>query len=117
MIEQIKKNYELFSDAVIQEFNYSNKIGANSCEIHINLYNWTTDSRENIILVFKKISLIRFYNNSQINSTVISSALIKKENGVITFDFFPKYYNDLHIEENENSKFIIKCKEVELIKS
>ncbi|MCL1670607.1 hypothetical protein [Elizabethkingia ursingii] len=117
MIEQIKNNYELFSDAIIQEINYFKRMNVNISEVHINLYNWATDNRENIILIFKDITLFRFCRYPNLSNSVISNALIKKEKEIITFDFFPIYYSDSHIEENSNSDFIIKCKELELIKN
>ncbi|PUB24727.1 hypothetical protein C8J95_1205 [Elizabethkingia sp. YR214] len=112
MIEQIKKDYKAFSDAVIQEFNYTNHI----CKIYINLYNWTTDNRENIILLFENILLFKFFESIKINSTVISNALLKEENGIITLDFFPVYFNESRIEENKDSDFIIKSEKLEIIK-
>ncbi|MCT4296198.1 hypothetical protein [Elizabethkingia anophelis] len=116
MIEQIKKDYRSFSDAVIQGFNYFNKTDINSCEIYINLYNWTTNNRENIILLFENILLFKFFESIKINSTVISNALLKEENGIITFDFFPVYFNESRIEENKDSDFIIKSEKLEIIK-
>jgi hypothetical protein len=73
----------------------------------LNDYKWET-----IILIFNELLSIRFVENEKNSSTLINSALIKYENGILIFDFFPIIFGNLDLRENENSDFKIKCKEI-----
>lgn len=116
MIEVLKETYGDFHDALITEirykmnFNYPNNQdnGVNEVELFISCFNLINNfKRELIKITFFDVSVFKFVAYEG----MVNSALLKNENDLITFDFFPSIYHD-HLEEDLNSDCIIKCKKV-----
>lgn len=116
MFEEIKKSYGEFHDALITEVNYRTDFnyhnyqdsGVNEVEVFISCFNLIKKfQRELIKITFVDVSVFKFgaYEG------MVNSALLKKENDLITFDFYPIIYSD-YLEEDLNSDCIIKCKKV-----
>lgn len=116
MIDILKETYGEFHDALITEvryntnFNYHNHqdSGVNEVELFISCFNLINNfKRELIKITFFDVSVFKFgaYEG------MVNSALLKNENDLITFDFFPIDYYD-YLEEDLNSDCIIKCKKV-----
>jgi hypothetical protein len=113
MIKDIKEKYERFSDALILEIRYENLSDNRVVEVNMNCMNSKNDYEwETIKLIFNDILLFRFVENEKTSSTSIFAALLKEEDGIMVFDFFPLIYEELELKENENSDFIIKCRDV-----
>lgn len=116
MVEVLKETYGEFHDALITQvryntnFNYQNNqdSGVNEVEICISCFNLINDFKRELIKInFFDVSVFKFgaYEG------MVNSALLKKENDLITFDFFPIDYYD-YLEEDLNSDCIVKCKKV-----
>lgn|SRR5690606_17024873 len=116
MIAILKTNYGEFHDALITEIRYNTNFnyyssqysGVNEVELFISCFNLINDlKRELIKITFFDVSVFKFgaYEG------MVNSALLKYENDLITFDFFPIDYYD-YLEEDLNSDCIIKCKKV-----
>lgn len=116
MIDILKEIYGEFHDALITEvryntnFNYHNHqdSGVNEVKLFISCFNLINNfKRELIKITFFDVSVFKFgaYEG------MVNSALLKNENDLITFDFFPIDYYD-YLEEDLNSDCIIKCKKV-----
>ena len=116
MFEEIKKSYGEFHDALITEVNYRTDFnyhnyqdsGVNEVEVFISCFNLIKKfQRELIKITFVDVSVFKFgaYEG------MVNLALLKKENDLITFDFYPIIYSD-YLEEDLNSDCIIKCKKV-----
>ncbi|MFN8359149.1 MAG: hypothetical protein U0264_04475 [Candidatus Kapaibacterium sp.] len=114
MIDEIINKYEKFPDGSISEFSY--KFDYNNLKREINLIVHCMDFQNNcewnvIKLIFMDVIHFQFVEIENSCSTEINSALLKKENGVITVDFFPLIYFE-ELKENDKSDFMIKCKEL-----
>ena len=112
MITQFTSKYKFFSDAIIKRIEYINDIDNAKCTLDIRAYNWETNRFDDFSFTFMDCIFFKFFESIKINSTVISNALLKQENDIITFDLFPLYFSENKIEENINSDFIIKCKKI-----
>jgi hypothetical protein len=110
MIEKIIEDYAEFSDSWISEITlYNNE---NIIEIIIHCANKNKDySYEKVKISFKKIINYVLIEKNRISDLAPKDVLINEKNGIITFDFFPIDHFD-YLEENPNSEFIIKCKEI-----
>jgi hypothetical protein len=71
-------------------------------------------SYEKIKFLFSKIISYQLIRENIVNNFAPKDVFIKAKNGIITFDFFPIDHFD-YLEENPNSEFIIKCKEISYI--
>ena len=113
MFNEILKKYERFSDGLILELIYRSSLDKKKVEVLIKCMNKEIGYRwETIRMHFIDVVFFRFIENESFSSTVINSALLNKEAGLITFDFFPLIFGDSKLEENNNSDFIVKCKDV-----
>lgn len=113
MLSEIINRYENFSDALISEIVYRVVDNSRSIEIVLNCMNALSDYEyEKIKLTFTSIVSIHFNENENQSSTIINSALITSDNGIMVFDFFPLIYGGANLKENENSDLKIKCREV-----
>lgn len=116
MLEEIIEKYEKFPDCLIKEINYGFSISEKNYDfvvVIISCFNFKEENRREIIrIVFKNIELIKFSQINRFPSLFLDEVYILQEkDGIITFDFFPIDHFD-YLEENPNSEFIIKCKEV-----
>ena len=116
MIKDIINKYGEFSDSWITEIKYYKKMinteDINVIELIINCANKQNDYIYEVVnLTFKNIVSFNFSEINKSDNFASSDVLIKTERELITFDFFPIDYFD-YLEENPNSNFIIKCKEV-----
>ena len=116
MIKDIINKYGEFSDSWITEIKYYKKMinteDINVIELIINCANKQNDYIYEVVnLTFKNIVSFNFSEINNSDNFASSDILIKTERELITFDFFPIDYFD-YLEENPNSNFIIKCKEV-----
>ncbi|MGN7784732.1 hypothetical protein ACTJIJ_09405 [Niabella sp. 22666] len=115
MFEEIVSKYEKFSDALISKVRYLNA-GVKTVEVLIRCMNHRNDYQfETIKLIFVDIVRIQFFEIENQSSTVINAALITNTDGIISFDFFPLIYDSSKLVENENSDFMIKCREIRYI--
>lgn len=113
MLSEIIKKYERFSDSLISDVVYRSKVGSRTVEIIISCWDASNEYKhETIKLTFNDVILFRFYETEEICSTVINTALIASEAGIILFDFFPVFYSDQDLRENEFSDFKVKCRSV-----
>ena len=114
MFEIIKKRYEFFSDSVITNVNYKQSIeGESNVEVYLRSMNALEDYNfEFLKLTFLDIQKFRLLQLYESSSFVIDQALLIKDNGIITFDFFPKTCDDDSLEEDPNSDLLIKCRKV-----
>jgi hypothetical protein len=115
MLEEIIEKYEKFPDCLIKTVKYSVSISEennDSVETIISCFNLKEENKREIIrIIFKNIELIKFSQINRFPSLFLDEIYIKEDNGLITFDFFPIDHFD-YLEENPNSEFIIKCKQV-----
>ena len=116
MIEEIIEIYDDFHDSLITKIQYNRNFNyyepqksiEPDVELYLSCFNCQNYfERELIKIVFTDVSFFNFQNYEG----MVSSALIKKENDIITFDFFPIIYTE-HSGEDLNSFCIIKCKSV-----
>lgn len=115
MVNKIKETYRLFSDSIIHKIEYTKTMENTICIVNMSSYNWLTQKYDKINIILEECSYISFFEDVKNNSTVITNALLKEEDGNIIFDFFPLYYSDIHIIENPNSDFKIKAKRIKII--
>ena len=116
MLKEIVDKYEKFPDSLIKMVKYSISISENdnnTIETIISCFNLKEDNKREIIqIIFTEIELFKFSQIKRFPSLFVNEVFIKRENdGLITFDFFPIDHFD-YLEENPNSAFIIKCKEI-----
>lgn len=113
MINEIINKYENFSDALISEIIYHSIENIKEVEVVISCMNALNNfNYEKIRLYFIDVISIRFNENENESSTVINSALIRNDNGIIILDFFPLNYEEGSLKENENSDLKIKCRKL-----
>ncbi len=111
MINEISNKYENFSDALISEINYNSSIQSRNVEVVIKCMNSQKDYEwETVKLIFKDVLFLKFSENENSSSTLIISAFLKEEKGIIIMDFFPLIFGNNDLKENVNSDFIIKSK-------
>jgi hypothetical protein len=116
MLNEIINKYEKFSDTLILEIVYHVVGNSRRIEVVINCMNALNNYEyEKIKLTFNDVVSMRFNENENQSSTVINSALLSENNGIIVFDFFPLIYGESSLKENENSDLKIKCREVSYI--
>lgn len=114
MLKEIIKKYEKFADALIYQVSYYVNFNQKKAEIVIRCMNsFNNYNFEYIKIIFIDVIFIRFIEKEITSSTLINSALLKEENNIITFDFFPLFYDEDDLRENQESDFIIKCKKIE----
>ena len=113
MIQNIIDTYSNFSDSWITSIKQE-KINQNKqIEIVITCANVKKNFKyETIRLIFKEVTEFVFIENKLSDNFSSSDVYISEENQLIVFDFFPVDHFDF-LEENINSKFKIKCNEVE----
>ena len=92
--------------------SYTSEENKESIEITLSCFNFEKQGKKEIInIIFKDLILIKFIRVNNNPSLFLDEVYLNEENGIITFDFFPIDYFD-YLEENPNSEFIIKCKEI-----
>jgi hypothetical protein len=110
MIVDLIKHYDKFSDSCIKNIKYDlqdNRIILTILAININyIYKWDL-----IEIEFNEIIKFRFIENEKTSNSVILNALIQKIDGINEFDFYPNDNGNTLILDEE-SDFLIKCKEV-----
>jgi hypothetical protein len=116
MLKEIIEKYEKFPDCLIKAVTYNMSISEkndDSIETIISCFNLQNENKREIIqIIFKDIELIKFSQIKRFPSLFLNEIYIKREkSNLITFDFFPIDHFD-YMEENPNSEFIIKCKEI-----
>ncbi|WP_428661340.1 hypothetical protein [Runella sp.] len=117
MLAEIINKYENFSDALISEIIYRVFENSKSVELVVSCMNSLNDYKfETIKLTFMDIVSIRFNENANQSSTLINSALLVNDDGIIIADFFPLIYAGGNLKENENSDFKIKCRKLSYAK-
>lgn len=114
MLNEIVDKYENFSDALVLEIIYNNKSLENKyIEVILRCMNKLNGYEFEIVkLSFFDIISFQFKELENQCSNFISSALLKKENDIIIFDFFPLQYGNSDLIESIDSDFKIKCKKV-----
>jgi hypothetical protein len=115
MLQKIKEKYKGFSDAVISEISYKRYLNPNGSdkgivEVYLRAENNEGDY-EIVKLKFIEIISFRFIESRDSSSLILNEILMKQEDEIITFDFFPLIYSS-GIIENINSDFMIKCKDI-----
>lgn len=115
MLKELIKNYEYFHDALITEYHYKSgyhidvrKKVISEVDIYISCFHAETSNNDKLKINFKEIE---YFRANDIEGMVYG-ALMKEEKGIITFDFFPTIVSSGEVEENPESNFIVKCKEV-----
>ena len=110
MILDLVKNYDKFSDSCIRNIKYdlqNNRIVLTILAININLLcKWDL-----IEIEFNEIIKFRYIENENTSNCVILNALIQKTDDINVFDFYPTDTGNMLILDEE-SDFLIKCKEV-----
>ncbi|QMW02854.1 hypothetical protein [Spirosoma foliorum] len=117
MLSEIINTYEQFSDSLILKVCYisltENSSNSRTIEVVIRCMNKLNDYEWDVIkLSFLDVIKFRFIENENTSSTLINSALLKREDGNVIVDFFPLYYSQSSLLENPNSDFIIYCKDL-----
>jgi hypothetical protein len=117
MFSEIVNKYEKFSDGLISKISYKASLNSKKVEVIINSMNKLNNYQfETIKLIFTEIVFIQFREKENQSSTLINSAFLANNNGIMVFDFFPLIYENDNLRENDNSDFKIKCKEVKYVK-
>jgi hypothetical protein len=112
MIEKIIENYFELSDSWISEIKSIDSNNEITLELIIHCANRNKDySYEKVKFLFSKIISYQIIRKNIVNNFAPKDVFIKEKDGIITFDFFPIDHFD-YLEENPNSDFIIKCKEI-----
>ncbi|WP_028888960.1 hypothetical protein [Tenacibaculum ovolyticum] len=117
MIRNVLNKYREFSDSLLVNILYNYNIDNSKSYIELTLSCINVEnnfSYEKVKLIMKEIEefiLIEPYNAD--NKMVIKDALLKEENGLIIFDFDPIDHFD-YLEENPNSTFKIKSKQIKI---
>ena len=108
MLEEIITKYENFSDSMILEFLLYQYNSSKRIEVTIKCMNSMNNYEyEKIKIIFGDIKSFRFIEKNMESSTVINSALLKRNEDTIIFDFFPLIFSD-GLKENENSDLKIE---------
>lgn len=113
MLEKILISYGDFHDAQISKINFFEHKFDSTLEITLRCSNVEIVNKfETIKMSFLRI--IDFNFNFKKNSGILTvfACLIKNENNIITFDFDCFYIDENKLEENINSRLIIKCEEI-----
>ncbi|RFS24447.1 hypothetical protein DVR12_04345 [Chitinophaga silvatica] len=117
MLNEIQNKYEQFSDSIILKFEYFTRGASKEIIVTIDCMNKLNDYKyETIKLSFNDVISFRFIENENEASVSINEALLIKENGVLTFDFFPLRLGASTLKENKDSDLIIRCKDVSYVK-
>lgn len=112
MIKKIIEDYCEFSDSWISEIKLFENNSENVFELIIHCANKSKNySYEKVKFSFTKVICYKLIGKKGITDFAPKDVYIKEDNGLITFDFFPIDHFD-YLEENPNSEFIIKCKEI-----
>lgn len=112
MYDELVDKYEQFSDAFVEQIVFDANGKNSGIQIFVSCMNRFLDYEyERIRLIFEDVTLFRFIYNENMNSTFIFSALLQKEEDIITFDFFPLMFND-GLKEDVNSDLLIKCRNI-----
>jgi hypothetical protein len=113
MIQEIIDKYGFFSDSTIVKFELINVDFRDIFKVEIKYAKiFKTSDYENIRLIFEQVISIRYVKHEKISNSVIMDALVKQENDIITFDFFPLMFGTDELIENKDSDFQVKCKKV-----
>lgn len=113
MFKEIINKYDRFSDALISEIKYNSLENTREVTVTIKCMNSLNDFQWEIVkLIFTDIQFIRFIERIQTSSTFINSAMLKEEDNILIFDFFPLIFDGDKLAENAESDFLIKCKGV-----
>ncbi|WP_293881649.1 hypothetical protein [Sphingobacterium sp. UBA1498] len=116
MFTEIKNKYENFSDSLISEIKYSQIHSIRTIEIILKCMNrFSNYDYETIKLIFDDVIFFHFKEEERYSSTVINSAFLNNDKGIIVFDFFPLLYAD-KLEENPDSDLIVKSRLLSYIK-
>lgn len=113
MIEEIKRKYEDFGDAVISQVCYSRTLEDKGI-IQITLAAMNSENEyvfENIKLTLSDISTFRFVEMNNVSSLIINGAVLAENEGIITLDFFPEISASGNTI-NEASDFLIRCYQI-----
>jgi hypothetical protein len=112
MFDEIVAKYENFSDALVVEVSYRAGECSKNVEIIIDCMNSQNEYKfEKIKLILIDVVSMSFIERENQSSTVVFSALLLKNEQMLTFDFFPFIYGEGRLEENENSDFKVKCRD------
>lgn len=108
MIDKIKMKYENFSDSWISSVEKSNG------EVRLTIVCSNVQNRfkyEKIMLVFTKVDFFVHDQSLGFTDIVIIDALLKYDGEFVLFDIDPLDHFD-YLEENENSKFKLRSKNI-----
>lgn len=114
MVEEIIEKFGDFHDGLISRIIYErNTDDEGKIIINLGTRNFQNDFKfENIELVFKDIKSFRLVESFPNSCLIIGNALILRKDDLITFDFFPIIHDHNDLEVNEQSDFIVKCREI-----
>lgn len=108
-MKELIETYGDFGDSIIKKINYD--FETNKIVIDISVINLKQDYKWDLIqLIFIDISEFRFLEIKNVSNSVIMNLLIKNEDDIYTFDFFPINLDGVNLIENKNSDFLIKSK-------
>lgn len=111
MIQEIIEKYCELSDSWVSEVKLLNN-NENILELIIDCANKSKDySYEKVKFSFTKMISYKLIGKNGVTDFAPKDVFINQKEGVITFDFFPIDHFD-YLEENPNSEFIIKCREI-----
>ncbi len=114
MIEEIILKYGNFADSWIESMYYKlDGLGIKkSIRLKITVSNLQNNcSYETIDLICEDVQNFIFKENTGEQNMSLKDSLILKDDGLIILDFNPIDHFD-HLEENPDSCFLIKCKNV-----
>jgi hypothetical protein len=112
MFDEIVEKYKNFSDALVVEVSYRAGERSKNVEIIIDCMNSQNEYKfDKIKLILIDVVSMSFIERENQSSTVVFSALLLKNEQMLTFDFFPFIYGEGRLEENENSDFKVKCRD------
>jgi hypothetical protein len=116
MFNEILQKFAPFHDASILSFKhwFEGTTFNGYFEVYIQCYNHDKGGKYNIVrFLFTSLVFIQinkdFYSNASI---VVKEAIVKEDDGVYTFEFFPCIDSNEILVEDEFSEFKIKCKSV-----
>jgi hypothetical protein len=116
MFNEILQKFAPFHDASILSFKhwFEGTTLNGYFEVYIRCYNHDQDDNYNVVrFLFTSLVFIQINKDIYSNdSIVVEEAIVKEDDGVYTFEFFPCIYSNEILIENEYSMFKIKCKSV-----
>jgi hypothetical protein len=119
MLDEIKRVYGTFGDAVVEKIEYATTpadANAKSLKVHLHCLNWETQQWQDLALICTNVTHFQYLENRKVQSCVVFEALLQQGPSGIVVDFYPIQVDGLGLlAEDPQSSFLLHCQAIRYV--